>query len=444
MVSKLAKFLVAGVALAAAAVFIACDDDDAPEVPTPPNVEGPIGLNAAVSALPRTSGDADQAPAVASAGLALGLDILDELPVDENRLISPYSIQIALAMTRVGARGETLEEMDAVLRTGMTDNYDEALNALDRAVTSRAGELPQEAFDEGEPDVIELGTANALWGQTGFPFEQPFLDTLAQAYGAGMNLVDYVNATEAARELINGWVSDQTSERIPELIQQGVLSVDTRLVLSNAVYLKVPWLAPFDPDDTNQEVFHLLDGGVVDVDMMHRSVRTGFAGTADYEAVSLTYAGRQLSMLLIVPREGRFEAVTATLTAEEIGGIIRSLTDSRVSLAMPRFEYRTPVNLSSILEGLGMPTAFNKDKADFGGITSVADLYISDVVHEAFISVDEAGTEAAASTAVVITTTSAPQPATLTIDRPFLFLIRDNETGAALFLGSVVDPTAGE
>ena len=424
-------------ALLAVLLVVSCDDG---ETPAP---GAGSGTGAALSSLRRLDGDAAEAPAAASAGLALGLDIFQQLPSDQNRLISPYSIQMALAMTKVGARGQTLEEMDAVLHTGIIEDYNAALNALDQAVASRAGEVKFGRPEDGDPSVIELGTANALWGQSGFPFEQDFLDTLAESFGAGMNLLDNVNATEEARERINGWVSEQTAERIPELIKPDVLIVDTWLVLTNAVYLNAPWLFPFDPDDTQLAAFHLLDGSTVQVDMIHRSLRTGFASTTDYDVVRLYYAGRALSMLVIVSHEGRFADVARTLTADEIGGVVGSLGDLQVTLAMPKFEYRSPNGLSEILKQIGMPTAFDEHSADFSGMTTAAELYISDVVHESFISVDEAGIEAAASTAAVTSVVSAPPPATLTIDRPFLFLIRDNDTGAALFLGSVVDPTAG-
>ena len=256
-----------------------------------------------------------------------------------------------------------------------------------------------------------------------------------------MRLVDYDGATEQARKTINGWVSDETHERIPELIPSGAISPATVLVLTNAVYLKAPWARPFRKEDTADAPFHRLDGSSVDVPMMHQSTKLSFAEGDGYAAVELPYAGNKLAMLLVVPDEGQFDAVMAGMDAAALDGIAAGLSGYQVTLAMPKFEFRTQVGLNDVLSQLGMPTAFG-DGADFSGMTTQTDLFISAVLHEAFISVDEEGTEAAAATAVIMDETAAAQPAELTIDRPFIFAIRDTETGAVLFLGSVTDPSA--
>ncbi len=420
----LAVLAFTGVALAS------CGDDD-----------GGAGFDLIKADVARAEGNSADAIPAAQAGADLGFDILGAMgDQDSNRAISPYSIQVALAMTRNGARGQTRAEMDSVL--GVQDPggaaYDESMNALDQLLLSRAGDYD---IGDGKKVTLELSTANALWGQQGVTFEQPFLDDLARWYGAGMRLVDYDGATEQARKTINGWVSDETHERIPELIPSGAISPATVLVLTNAVYLKAPWARPFRKEDTADAPFHRLDGSSVDVPMMHQSTKLSFAEGDGYAAVQLPYAGNKLAMLLVVPDEGQFDAVMAGMDAAALDGIAAGLSGYQVTLAMPKFEFRTQVGLNDVLSQLGMPTAFG-DGADFSGMTTQTDLFISAVLHEAFISVDEEGTEAAAATAVIMDETAAAQPAELTIDRPFIFAIRDTETGAVLFLGSVTDPSA--
>lgn len=434
------------VALGAAALLLgaACGDDDSADMT--PSVAatqgaGPGSFDLVMADVARAEPDPAEAAAAAQAGAQLGFDILAALEDDGGNLaISPYSIQVALAMARAGARGETLEEMNAVLHVSPAADYDAGMNALDQLLLSRAGE-----FEIGDDQTVtlELATANSLWGQRGFEFEQEFLDRLARDFGAGMRLVDYVAATEDARRAINGWVSDQTRERIPELIPDGVLDDLTRLVLTNAVYLNAPWLFPFDPDATEDGAFTRLDGSTVAVPMMHHDRNFQYAAGPGYAAIELPYAGQGLAMLIIVPDEGEFESVLSGLDAAEVAATAGSLTTHQVTLAMPRFEFRTQSPLKDVLIGLGMEAAFDPTRADFSGITlDATDFHITDVLHEAFISVDEEGTEAAAATAVIAGVTSLPPPAELRIDRPFFFAIRDTESGALLFIGRVTDPTA--
>lgn len=356
---------------------------------------------------------------------------------DSNLVFSPYSAAIALAMTRAGARGETAEQMDRVLHT---DGIDLAagFNVLDQLLASRPGtyELPG-----GEEATIELRTANALWGQRDLEFDASFLDTLAANYGAGMRIVDYIEDTEGSRVAINEWVSEQTRDRIPDLVPRGAITVDTRLVLTNAIYLKAQWAQPFAETLTADRPFHLLDGSTVNVPTMRLSARLRHATGEGYTAVELPYVNGELAMWLIVPDEGRLAETEAQL-GSILGGLRSGLTSIETRLWMPRFEFRTQAALKPALSALGMPIAFT-DAADFGGITTEADLLIQDVIHEAFISVDEEGTEAAAATAVVVGVTSAPlEVLELDIDRPFIFAIVDTESAATLFLGRVTDPSA--
>jgi len=356
-----------------------------------------------------------------------------------NLAISPYSAVVALAMTRTGAAGETLAQMEGVLHTDVAGDLDAGLNAIGLALEERPGE-----YEWGDGKVeLELTMANQLFGQDGYEFHDAFLERLAADYGAGMRLVDYRTATEAARKTINEWVADRTRDRIPELIPVGILNDMTRLVLTNAIHLKAPWLHRFDASDTAPGDFHRLDGSTVETQLMHLSQKLAYAEGPGYQAVELPYVDRSLAMLVIVPEDGRFSEVESSFDAEELAAMLESLSTAQVTLTLPKFEFRTQAKLKDALSEMGMPIAFDEIEADFSGMgPQGADLFIRDVLQEVFIAVDEDGTEAAAATAVIMEDESAAMPATVVADSPFLFLIRDMETGATLFMGRVVDPTA--
>jgi len=343
----------------------------------------------------------------------------------------------ALAMTYAGARGVTAEEMAAVLHVDLDDPaFHAAMNALDLALESRS-------FKSGD-DRVQLSIANSLWGQDGLAFEQPFLDTLAEDYGTGMRLVDFKAAAEKARVQINDWVASQTNDKITDLIPAGVLNDLTRLVLVNAVYLDATWALQFDPNDTSDGSFTTLAGTQVTVPMMRQTSSFSYAKGDGWQAVQLPYSGNKLAMLLIVPDQGRFTDVEQELGSGLLSEAVAGLSPASVALTVPKFTFRTQAQLGSALKTLGMPTAFDPNSADFSGMTTEEQLLIDEVIHEAYIAVDEEGTEAAAATAVVMRATSAPMvDVTFEIDRPFIFALRDTETGALLFLGRVTDPSAG-
>jgi len=356
-----------------------------------------------------------------------------------NLFYSPYSISSALAMTYAGAEGSTAEEMAATLRFILDqENLHPAFNALDQKLDSLAEiEVPQ---DQGDP--FQLNIANAIWGQKDFHFESDFLDLLAENYGAGLRLLDYVSQPEKSRLAINEWVSDETKEKIQDLIPQGGIDSDTRLVLSNAIYFKATWLKPFNENLTEEGMFYGLEGEEILAQMMKTGQDASFRYLKEdgYQVVELPYIGNQVSMLVVVPDQGKFEGYEAQFSIEELNHIVDSLNYSPLELTFPKFEFETEISLASTLATMGMPTAFS-DAADFSGMTGAKDLFISDVFHKAFVSVDEEGTEAAAATAVVMSLTSMPEsPIELTVDRPFLFLIREHETGTVLFMGRVVNP----
>lgn len=360
-----------------------------------------------------------------------------------NLIFSPYSMSSALAMTYAGARGMTEEEMASALRWTLAQGeLHPAFNQLDLDLESLGSATPAPGVGEGE--TLRLSIANSVWVQAGLKVIQEFLDTLAVNYGAGLRTVDFVNAPEAARQAINDWVSEETAGRIKDLIPPGAIDDLTRLVLANAIYFKASWLDPFDPDDTADGPFHLLDGSEVTVPMMHKAaLRTRYAEAAGVQAVEIPYYPGNASFLLIVPPQGEFESFEESLDAGTIGEILRELSDADVDLRMPKFEFESDVDLKEPLKALGMEQAFDFERADFTGIAveGVQNLYISDALHKALISVNEAGTEAAAATAIIIGDESAYPFAEVSADRPFVFLIRDNATGSVLFMGRVVDPS---
>ena len=355
---------------------------------------------------------------------------------DGNLFLSPYSISVALAMTSAGASGNTAREMAGTLRFTLPQaELHPAFNAYSLDLEARA-----DAVTEGTP--FELSIANSLWGQQGFPFRTEFLDMLAENYSAGMRLVDFIQAPEAARRAINDWVSDETRDKIKDLIPEGAIDTLTRLVLANAIYFKAAWRNAFDSSGTTPAPFHRLDGSVVDVPMMHERESLGYAASEDVQALELPYENGNMSMVILLPDEGKFERFEGTLSLAGVQGMLEDMTYRPVILGLPKFSYESSFSLSDALRTLGMADAFDPEKADFSGMDGRRDLYITDVIHKAFIDVDEEGTEAAAATAVIVGTTSAPadEPVTVTIDRPFVYLIRDNQTGAILFLGRVLDP----
>ncbi|MGQ9545660.1 MAG: serpin family protein [Dehalococcoidia bacterium] len=355
---------------------------------------------------------------------------------DGNLLYSPYSISLALAMTYAGARGETAEQMANTLQFLLQqERLHPAFNWLDIELASR-GEGAQGKDGEG----FRLNIVNAIWGQKDYSFLSEFLDVLAENYGAGLRILDFINETEKSRLTINHWVSDQTEGRIKDLIPQGAIDALTRLVLTNAIYFNAAWKYPFDENMTADGPFYLLDGEQVIVPMMKQTESFGYAEGEGYQAVELLYDGGELSMVILLPEAGGFESSEQQLQAQKVSEIISRLQPAEVVLTMPKFEFDSEFSLKDTLSDMGMPIAFSGE-ADFSGITGGRDLFIADVVHKAFVSVDEAGTEAAAATAVIMPTAGPPEPLVeVTMDRPFIFLIRDIETGAILFVGRVLNP----
>ncbi|MBN1813049.1 MAG: serpin family protein, partial [Anaerolineae bacterium] len=387
--------------------------------------EAASGTTQAASEAPlETASDAARAvapdvPAADRAAVVAGnnrfaLDLYQALRTDtDNTLYSPYSISLALAMTYAGARGETARQMAETLHYDLpAEQLHPALNALDQTLRS-------EAEEEG---AFRLHLVNAIWGQQGYAFLAPFLDTLAEHYGAGMRTLDF--GAEAARETINAWAKEETEDRIEALLPAGAITPDTTLVLANAIYFKAAWLAPFMPEATADAPFYRLDGSAVTAPTMRHPIPLGYAQGERYQAVELLYDGERASMVIVLPDAGHFEAIAASLDAERVQAIVTGMDRATFELYMPKFSYGAGFALRETLSAMGMRAPFTD--ADFSGMDGTHSLSIDNVYHKAFIAVDEAGTEAAAATAVVMKRSLPPE---LRIDRPFIYLIRDTGTG---------------
>jgi serpin B len=380
----------------------------------------------------------DQLDSLVAGNTEFALDLLRLIGSNgDNTILSPFSIAAALTMTYAGARELTAEQMGDVLHLALDGiEAHEARNDLSLRIADTAKPGP---VDDREP--LQVSIANSLWGQHGFAFEQDFLETLASAYDTGVRLVDFIADTEGARTDINEWVAEQTRDRILDLLPPGSVTTDTRLVLTNAIWFKASWAMPFDPDQTEPRSFHLLDGSEVTVPMMNGGGRMLYARGEGYQAARIGYAG-DASMLVVAPDSGSFDEIVAGSNGDFLAAVDQSLGTHELSLAMPKFEFDSQLSLRTVLADLGMADAFSPTLADFEGIsTQRDDLYLQDVLHKAFISVDEEGTEAAAATASLIGVTSLPPPATLTLDNPFIYLIRHNSTGEILFAGTVTNPS---
>jgi serpin B len=353
-----------------------------------------------------------------------------------NLFYSPYSISAALAMTYAGARGDTKKQMADTLQFYLSQNQlHPAFNSLDQELASR-GEGAQGKDGEG----FRLNIVNAIWGQKDYAFLTSFLNTLAENYGAGLRILDFINETEPSRITINDWVSDETEGHIEDLIPQGAINQMTRLVLTNAIYFNAAWQYSFEEEATSPGVFYPLNGDEATVPMMEQQESFSYTEGDNYQAVELPYDGQELSMVIILPDSGQFETFEEAIEYQQVKDIIENMERREVKLTMPKFEFDSSFDLKKTLIDMGMPVAFSTG-ADFSGMTGDKDLFISDVIHKAFVSVDEAGTEAAAATAVIMELTAIPEtPVEVTLDRPFLFLIRDIETGAILFVGRIMNP----
>ena len=370
--------------------------------------------------------------ALVAGNTAFALDLYRELrDLAGNLFLSPYNISLCLAMAYTGARGKTEREMAEALRFSLSqDLFHPTFSALDRGLRDRAARKG-----------ITLATANAFWEGERWPFCRSYKDLLAELYRAELFQVLFATNPEGSRGEINAWVSDQTRGKIPELLPPGSVDKLTQLILTSAIYFYGTWKYEFDPALTQDRDFYLLDGSVVQVPMMESEEITGgynegYLNKIAYQAVELPYTCGAFSMVLLVPEQGRFREFEEALTAETLTAALGGLYSVDLLVVMPKFTFRSKFSLAEALARLGISSAFSP-RADFSGMEETGTLLVGDVVHEAFIAVDEEGTEAAAATAIPFV---AAGPGEVLVDRPFVFLIWDPGTGTILFLGRVVDP----
>lgn len=435
--------LLIGAGLAVPSALVGCGSTQGNPGQPPGSGPAPSGqlTGVARASVERGPGDPAAIPAAAASVRALTTAMLARLAAKPGNLaFSPHSIVTALAMTRAGAVGRTADEMDAVLHIDDPQRLAAGLNALEHSLESGVGTVSRA---DGSRAELTLDVANSLWGQGGVTWEKGFLELLAAEYGAGMNLVDFIRDPEAGRAAVNAWTSKATHQRIPEILAPGLVSAMTRLVLVNALYLKAPWESPFEPVLTKTAPFTRGDGSVVQTPMMaNGEVRSaGYATGPGWQAARLPYAGGSLAMTVVLP-DGALDDLVSSLGPDQLHTVLTAPEPTVLEVQLPQWRVRTTAQLGDHLVALGMPTAFSAGAADFSGMTRDLDLFISAVAHEAFVAVDEEGTEAAAATAVVMNTTSATQAQPFHADRAFLFVIHDVASATPLFVGLVDDPAA--
>ena len=352
-----------------------------------------------------------------------------------NLFFSPYSISSALAITYEGARGTTADEIQKVLHLPRNDTLRrEGFSDLNAAL------------NRGDANYT-LRTANALWAEKTYPFLPEYIDTAGRWYEANATNLDFAGNPEASRQTINRWVEEQTEEKIKDLLPPGSVDSMTALVITNAIYFKGTWVKQFDANETWEEAFRVAPNETVAVPMMHRADEDaiyGYAETETLQVLEMPYAhesGSGLAMLVLLPRGDNLTAAEEALDPEKIADLQRSLVSKRVNVAFPKVTLEAEYSLPGALVAMGMPAAFSMD-ADFSGMDGTQHLFVSDIVHKAFVDVNEEGTEAAAATGVVMDIKSARPDAVpvFRADHPFVFLITEKESGAVLFMGRVVNP----
>src|SRR3972149_5587326 len=370
--------------------------------------------------------------AVANANNKFAFDLYPQLDKSENGNLfySPYSISAALAMTYEGAKGKTADEMKSVF------HFPES-NILRPNFAAIYNDINKGARD------YELRTGNALWVQQDFPFLADYKTKVEKYFGGKAANLDFVSEGEKSRQTINSFIGEQTNNKIKDLIPTGFLNAMTRLVLTNAIYFKGTWQWEFDTSDTRDSDFKITSTNIVKTPMMNMDpdkASFNYADTGDLQILELPYKGDEISMLVLLPSEN-LDAIETTLTAEKLNEYKSKMKETKLdSISLPKFEFDTKYFMKDVLSALGMPTAFS-DNADFSGMTGQRDLFISFVIHQAYVKVDEKGTEAAAATAVVMRDTSAGPRNAFRADHPFVFIIQEKETGNILFIGRVTDPT---
>jgi serpin B len=419
------KFSVLSVlAILIAVVLIGCTSNTAPVNSSPSN---PTHLNVE----PSTK---ESVTTVVDSNNQFAFDLYSKYkPKDGNIFFSPYSISTAIAMTYEGARGQTAEEMATVFHFSDLNSSRPAFASIYNGLNKA-------------DKKYELKTANALWAQKDYPFLSSYFETVESYYGGKFTNLDFITKTEESRVLINSWVEKQTNDKITNLLEKGVINSDTRLVLTNAIYFKGKWQLQFEKKNTEEKDF-TTPTTTVKAQMMSitgKDAKFNYVQLEGLQALELPYEGDEISMLILLPTNGKMQELENSLSIEKLAQIKSQLRKTEAQVFIPKFKFDTKYSMAKDLAEMGMPTAFNSDKADFSGMDGSKDLYISNVIHQAYVDVNEEGTEAAAATAVVMTRTMAAPPSRPELflaDHPFIFIIQDNTNGEILFLGRVNNPT---
>ncbi|MGB9176036.1 MAG: serpin family protein [Methanoregula sp.] len=422
-------------------VFAGCTGPAPVQPVSPTDEKTPVGQTPTVVVVT----DADSTRAVADANNQFAFDLYSRLAKDQkstgsNIFFSPISLSSALAITYEGARGKTADEIRSVFYLPENDtSRREGFSGLNAGINS------------GDPSY-SLRTANALWAEKTYPFLTEYVRTAERSYGAKTTNLDFKGHPEDSRVTINIWVENKTEDRIKDLIPAGIIDPMTRLVITNAIYFKGDWVKQFDKNKTADADFRIVPGKTVKVPMMQRTDEDAvylYAENKDLQMLSMAYehtTGKELSLVLLLPKADNLTTTEDSLSADTLSALQQSATFRRVMVYFPKYTLETKYSLPDTLGAMGMPTAFTGN-ADFSGMDGTKNLFIGDVIHQAFVDVNEEGTEAAAATAVVMRQNAPPaNPEPVPVfraDHPFIFIIQDDETGAILFMGRLVNP-AGE
>ncbi len=351
---------------------------------------------------------------------------------DANIFFSPYSISTALSMTYEGAKGQTANEMKSVFHFPESD----ILRPNSAAIYNNINKKDK---------PYKLMTGNALWAQYDYQFLEEYFSRVEQYYGGKVANLDFKQEPEKSRQTINSFIEQQTNDKIKELLPKSppVIKSDTRLVLTNAIYFKGEWVLQFDKSKTKEAEFKITPTQSVKAQMMTligEKAKFNYAETENLQILEMPYKGEELSMLVLLPREGTLEEFEQSLTIQKLNEWKNSIQETKIDVYLPKFKFETKYFMKEDLKAMGMPTAFSM-AADFSGMTGSQDLFIDNVIHQAFIEVNEEGTEAAAATAVIMAEESAAFSNMFKADHPFIFIIQEKETGNILFMGKMSDPT---
>ncbi len=443
--------------------LVACSSGSHPTSSTGPGAPAVQVDQANVPRDPAGSIDPTAVTAAANANNAFAFDLYSHVLAAQqtpgNLLTSPISASLALGMTYAGAQGQTATEMTTALHLGSASStIFDGQNGLSAALAGRGASAlaaAQQTYTEAQQENpggqqqaapagsdYELEIVNSVWGEQTYPWAQPFLTTLAKSYGTGVYLEDFMNAWEPARQTINTWVAAQTDQKIEGLLPQGSLDDTTRMVLVNAVHLKMPWATPFPPSATANASFTRADGSSVSVPFMSQTQEYSYVDDGKAQIVAVPLEGGDVQVVFALPH-GDLAAYEAGLQSLAVPA-----ATSNIALSVPKFTFTSPTfSLAKALQAMGMVQAFDSASANFKGMCPQTpdggNLYVSDVLQKAMISAQETGVEAAAATAVIIGDGSAepPPPLALTLNRPFVVAIVDQPTGAILFLGHIADPS---